>query len=214
MTAIIDTVVYHLLSPLLAGLHRSGVCSTVLALRGFERLRWRIGRVGAWVRFQSARRSVPAYREFLSAHMPTASAAAMDFSHVPATDKTNYVKAFSLDARCTGGRMPTRGIVVDESSGSSGQPTNWVRGARERSANRRTIRLGLESRFGRGPIYVINAFALGSWATGINLTMAMAPWCRIKSTGPDIAKIENTLRQFGDKYEYLIMGYPPFLKQV
>ena len=68
MTAIIDTVVYYLLSPLIAGLHRSGACSTVLALRGFERLRWRIGRLGAWVRFQSARRSVPAYREFLSLH--------------------------------------------------------------------------------------------------------------------------------------------------
>jgi phenylacetate-CoA ligase len=44
--------------------------------------------------------------------------------------------------------------------------------------------------------------------------MAMAPWCRIKSTGPDITKIENTLQQFGEGHEYVIMGYPPFLKQV
>lgn len=214
MTVLIDTFVYYLVSPILACLHRSGICSSVLALRGFEGVRWHIGCLGAWVRFQSARRSVPAYREFLSSRLPAHAAAVMDFAHVPATDKTNYVKAFSLDARCTGGHLPMRGIVVDESSGSSGLPTNWVRGVRERTANRRTIRLGLESRFGRGPLLVINAFALGSWATGINLTMAMAPWCRVKSTGPDLAKIENTLQQFGDGYEYVIMGYPPFLKQV
>ena len=205
---------YHLVAPPLAWLHQSGVCSSVLALRGFEGLRWRIGRLGAWVRFQSARRSVPAYREFVSRYLPAHSAAVVNLSDVPATDKTNYVKAFSLDARCTGGRVPKRGIIVDESSGSSGRPTNWVRGTRERNANRRTIRLGMRSRFGSGPIYVINAFALGSWATGINLTMALTPSCRVKSTGPDLAKIENTLQQFGDAYEYVIMGYPPFLKQV
>lgn len=214
MTAFIDTLVYHLISPPLSWLHRSGACSTLLAMRGCERLRWRIGRLGAWIRFQSTRRSVPAYREFLSQHPTARSAAALDLSEVPATDKANYVKAFSLNARCTGGRLPTRGIIVDESSGSSGLPTNWVRGTQERKANRRTIRMGLEYRFGRGPLYVINAFALGSWATGINLTMALAPSCRIKSTGPDLAKIENTLQQFGDAYEYVIMGYPPFLKQV
>lgn len=34
----------------------------------------------------------------------------------------------------------------------------------------------------------------------------------LKSTGPDVAKIANTLRLFGPHYRYLICGYPPFLK--
>ena len=36
----------------------------------------------------------------------------------------------------------------------------------------------------------------------------------LKSVGPDIKKIENTLNLFGPKYEYVIMGYPPFLKNL
>jgi phenylacetate-CoA ligase len=36
----------------------------------------------------------------------------------------------------------------------------------------------------------------------------------LKSTGPDIQKIVNTLRRFGPRYRYLICGYPPFLKQL
>ena len=34
----------------------------------------------------------------------------------------------------------------------------------------------------------------------------------VKNTGPDLAKILGTLRFFGPRYPYLILGYPPFLK--
>jgi len=36
----------------------------------------------------------------------------------------------------------------------------------------------------------------------------------LKSTGPDIGKIEKTLRLFGPRYRYLVCGYPPFLKSL
>src|SRR6266545_3129367 len=36
----------------------------------------------------------------------------------------------------------------------------------------------------------------------------------VKSTGPDLEKIIDTIEQFGPDYDYLVAGYPPFLKHV
>jgi phenylacetate-CoA ligase len=208
MNALTRTLAWHVGVPLVTLLHRVGACSCLFALRGFERLRWQLGRFGAWGRYEAARRSVPAYRNFVGANRATR------IDDVPQTDKVTYVKAYDLEARCEGGRLPASGVIIDESSGSSGVPTNWVRGVHERETNRRTIRLGLQRRLGNGPLFFINAFALGPWATGINLTLSLSSWGRVKSLGPDIEKIGNTLRQFGPDVHYVIMGYPPFLKQL
>ena len=173
-----------------------------------------MGRLGVWVRFQSAWRTVPAYRDFVRLHMTGDPADTLHLGGIPATDKTNYVKVFSLSQRCERGQLPRHGLVIDESSGTGGAPTNWVRGARERAANARSLRRGLTWRLGSEPLFVINAFALGPWATGINLTLSLSSWCQIKSLGPDLAKIGNTLRAFGPAHHFVIMGYPPFLKQL
>jgi phenylacetate-CoA ligase len=211
---LVARICFRLAAPLVWVLHRSGFCSVPLMLRGLERWRWRIGQLGAWVRFQSAVRRVPAYAEFVQHNAPDGASSVFSLAAIPATDKAGYVNVFPLEARCDGGRFPSRGMVIDESSGSSGTATNWVRGARERSANRRTIILGLRNRLGSEPLFFLNAFALGPWATGINLTLAISSWARIKTIGPDACKIENTLRKFGTGHHYVIMGYPPFLKQL
>ena len=211
MRALVIRLLHSVLSPVLWLLHVSGACSTVLLLRGLEGLRWRIGQLGAWSRFRSARRAVPAYRQFL---VDQRWDDARPFADVPVMDKANYVSRYSLAARCVHGVLPTGGLLIDESSGSSGAPTNWVRGSAERAANGRTIRRGLQHRLGERPFFFLNAFALGPWATGVNLTLSMSNWCRIKSVGPDVAKIVNTLREFGTGHHYVIAGYPPFLKQV
>ena len=205
-------MIIRLLAPLWYLLHRSGLCSTVFMLRGFERVRWHVGRIGARVRYQSALLHVPAYRDFVSVH---ASQRVGSGNDIPVTDKISYVNAYPMDARCEGGRLPLRGVMIDESSGSSGRPTNWVRGAHERAANARTIRMGLQRRLqGNQPLFFINAFALGPWATGINLTLALSSWGRLKTLGPDIVKIANTLNDFGPSQHFVVMGYPPFLKQL
>jgi phenylacetate-CoA ligase len=46
----------------------------------------------------------------------------------------------------------------------------------------------------------------------MNLSMAIVDVAVLKSTGPDVSKIEKTLQLFGPGYRYLICGYPPFLK--
>ncbi|HUL19724.1 MAG TPA: hypothetical protein VLV29_10705, partial [Steroidobacteraceae bacterium] len=100
---------------------------TFLAL--FERLapafldwagRWRARRA-----FYRAAREVPAYRAFLAG-------AGFKGGEPPQTDKENYVRRYSTEQRCVGGALPERDVTIDESSGSTGTPYNWVRSGRER----------------------------------------------------------------------------------
>jgi len=65
----------------------------------------------------------------------------------------------------------------------------------------------------RDPI-IINTFSMGAWATGLNTTISLLGVARVKSTGPDITKVIDTLLEFGPGFEYVIAGYPPFLRQV
>src|SRR5690348_8708680 len=61
---------------------------------------------------------VPAFRDFAA-------------SGGTVTDKANYVNRYAIAQRCVGGRLPARAVAIDESSGSTGTPYNWVRGADE-----------------------------------------------------------------------------------
>ena len=187
----------------------------LLFLPGFERARWRFGKWHAWLAAEQARRHVPAYRKLLAEHGdPRVRARRLDpdLTILPITDKANYVSRFSIEERCRGGAIPPYGVVVDESSGTSGTPWNWVRGPHELKQVKQAMQVALHHQFGREPMFVVNAFALGPWATGMNVSMSVVDIAILKSVGPDVAKIENTLNLFGPRYRYLIAGYPPFLK--
>lgn len=162
--------------------------------------------------FRAAARSCPAYREFLAKAGHPGRVTLGTFRDVPETTKENYVKAYSIEARCFGGRIPARGVVIDESSGSSGVPNNWVRSQAERASVRRMIQHGFAMTFRDDPVFFLNCFALGPWATGMNVSMSLADATILKSIGPDRAKLEATLRTFGPAYRYAIAGYPPFIK--
>ncbi len=188
-----------------------------LYVPGFNGLRNFNSRARAYYQFRFAKKRVPAYRDFLHKQgfsEPSFSGMVPNIEEIPWMDKENYVKAYDMDSRCVDGKIPERNIIFDESSGSSGTATNWVRGKTERERNGKIIRFGFETLFGSDPHFIINAFALGPWATGVNVTMSCVPFSMLKSLGPEKEKIENTLRQFGTKYKYVIMGYPPFLKQL
>ena len=75
--------------------------------------------------------------------------------------KDNYVKKFDLESRCYGGRLPSPGTVIDESSGSSGIPNNWVRNAYEREDVRRVLQLNYEIIYHDDNCILLNCFALG-----------------------------------------------------
>lgn len=165
--------------------------------------------------FESAKETVPAYKDFIKNNMKdtiTFKGLEPNLSCIPVTDKENYVRKYTIEQRCIDGIIPPRGTVIDESSGTSGKANNWVRGPHEREEIKRLLKHSMRYAVGNDPIFIINAFALGPWATGMNVSMSLVDVAILKSIGPDIKKIENTLLTFGPKYRYVIMGYPPFLK--
>jgi len=129
------------------------------------------------------------------------------------TDKKTYIDAFPPAQRAVGGRLPDRHVTVDESSGSTGTPYHWIRSRRERTETHRFIRFFTRHVYGRRPAFVLNAFSMGAWATGVNMGQALEGWGTVKNTGPDLAKLCETLKHFGPETDYLVLGYPPFLKQ-
>ena len=118
-----------------------------LAATSYRSLRWllesappaladRLSQARAVATAQHAARHVPAYRELLLERGldPTR---IRSLDELPETDKGSYVDRWSMAERCLGGRIPLRGTTIDESSGSTGTPYNWVRGVEERRHVRR-----------------------------------------------------------------------------
>ncbi len=188
----------------------------VLFAKHVEPYRWVIGRLRAWRTYHYAYSKVPAYKKFIDGQgkVPKWSPFSISLESIPEMDKANYIKKYSIEDRCYDGVLPSRGVVVDESSGSSGQPTSWVRGPYEREMVRKILQVVFAATTSDKPVFVINAFALGAWATGMNVSASLTEICIIKSTGPDIDKIIHTLQEFGPKYSYVLLGYPPFLKNI
>lgn len=162
-------------------------------------------RVKARKAYYRALRTVPAYGAFVGTQRGAA---------VPETDKESYIRPFSTDARCVDGTFFHARTTIDESSGSTGTPYNWVRSDRERHESHTFVSYFATYCYGRAPWITINAFSMGAWATGLNMGLSLQKNGLVKNTGPDIAKVLHTLRFFGPQHKYLICGYPPFLKHL
>lgn len=176
-----------------------------------------LGRIRAVRLYRFALKHVPAYKDFLKDKTydgPITRWNRVSLNDVPAMDKTSYVKKYSLLEKITDGKLPTSGVMFDESSGSSGTPTSWVRGRKERRFTQRIMQVAFSEYIeDRRPI-VINTFSMGAWATGLNTTLCLIGVSRVKSTGPDITKVIDTLKELGSGFDYVITGYPPFLKLI
>ncbi len=160
---------------------------------------------------RDAARHVPAYRSFLAGH-GIDPRRIRDLRDLPETDKHSYVDAYPLGERCVGGVLPILGTTIDESSGSTGKPYNWARGAEERRHVRRMVAFFARYTFGDRPLVVLNSFSMGAWATGMTTAAALEAHGLVKATGPDLDKVLDTMAELGPRHRYLIVGYPPFLK--
>lgn len=145
----------------------------------------------AWRAVEQARRRVPAYRTLLARsgwRDDPSLPAAERMRRLPTMDKASYIKTFSTEDRCLDGHIPMVGATIDESSGSSGTPFNWIRSSAElRDVHRKFSQFGWYF-FGENVI-TINGFSMGAWATGVNAGEAMRRNGIVKSTGPDLEKI-------------------------
>jgi len=170
----------------------------------------RVGLLRAHAVYLKAKKRCPGYQQFLKANGDVTGK--WKLPNVPVMTKENYIKKYSIQERCYDGEIPATGVVIDESSGSSGTPNNWVRSPEEREDVKRILQLNYQLIYRDRGCILLNCFALGPWATGMNVSMSLVDVGILKSLGPDQLKLENTLEMFGTRYRYLIFGYPPFIK--
>ena len=168
--------------------------------------------------FHKTSLDTPAYQQFLD-HRQVAphDVRSIDAFNtiIPATEKENYIKVYSYEDRCVNGCFPTHGNI-DESSGTSGKPTNWIRSVKEEDLLFKMAEFEFKYTFKthKENIMVISAWSSGPWATGIKFCQLMEHYALVKNTDTDVRSIVETLKLFGKKYHYLIAGYPPFLKKL
>ena len=156
-----------------------------------------------------AQRNVPAYKKF------TKDKKYYSISKVPVTDKSNYIKKYSYESRCINNKFPKKGNI-EESSGSSGQPTNWIRSIEEESLLFKMAKFEFFYTFSahNKDYIVMSAWSSGPWATGLKFCEIVEHYCLVKNTTADPENIIRTLEQLGKNHKYIIAGYPPFLKNL
>lgn len=174
--------------------------------------------------FHHVAETVPAYRAFLAEHHiePARLQMPADFGRLPLTTKANYVQRHPLAHLCRGGRLE-RCDMVAVSSGSTGHPTFWPRFV----SDELTIAVRFEQIFhdsfhaDQCRTLAIVCFALGTWVGG----MFTAACCRyvaakgypitVITPGNNRAEIERVVRELAPEFEQtVLLGYPPFLKDV
>ena len=168
--------------------------------------------------------SVPAYRAFLAEHgiEPASVQTIQDFQNLPLVTKENYVLRYPLSELCRDGRLELCDMIA-VSSGSTGQPTFWPRFFSDELAIARRFEQVFHDSFAadtRRTLAVV-CFALGTWVGG----MYTASCCRhlaakgypitLITPGNNKDEIFRVVTALGPAFEQVVLlGYPPFLKDV
>jgi len=174
--------------------------------------------------FQAAAREVPAYRALLAEAGidPARIKDPHDFQHLPLLTKPNYVRRYPLAERVRGGRLEACDMIA-VSSGSTGEPIFWPRFQSDEAA----IAVRFEQVFAdsfqadRRRTLALVCFALGSWVGGL-YTLAC---CRLLAAkgypilcvapGNNKAEIWRVAKALAPGFDQtVLLGYPPFLKDV
>lgn len=188
------------------------------------------GELRARKSFWQAYKHVPAYQEFVDAEVDGGvnfknREHINQFTDLPETSKDNYIKPNgNTKARLhMEGKLPING-KIDTSTGTTGEPCSWWRGARELKTVRTLLQYAARLQAAEKPIVCINAFAPGPWATGLTTHEVMTGVGVVITTGPDIDKILKILEEYHRELadpdtgemtrQIVIAGYPPFLKDL
>lgn len=174
--------------------------------------------------FRGVVRDVPAYRAFLAEHGvdPASVQNLEDFARLPLVTKDGYVKKHPLPELCRGGDLLTSDTIA-VSSGSTGTPTFWPRAfADELAIATRFEQVFVDSfEADTKRTLAVVGFPLGTWVGG----MYTAACCRHLATkghpiftvtpGNVKAEILRVVQELGPAFDQtVLLGYPPFLKDV
>ena len=174
--------------------------------------------------FHSVAREVPAYSLFLREHGidPASIQTFEDFTQLPLIHKKNYITRYPLRDLCRHGRLEVNDFFA-VSSGSTGEPTLWPRSINNEIAISRRFEQAFRDSFRadeRRTLAVV-CFALGTWVGG----MFTASCCRhlaaqgypilTVTPGNNLAEILRVVKRLAPEFEQtVLLGYPPFLKDV
>jgi phenylacetate-CoA ligase len=172
----------------------------------------------ALLMFKKAASKVPAYQKFLKVNKIDHSMV-KSFNYfiesVPLTTKGNYVKKYSFENRSINGVLPSVGLI-EESSGSSGHPTNWIKNLSE--DHLLELQVGFESRYlldmSKKKYVILSCWSPGPWTTDLKFCQLFEHFGLVKNIGPNIDGVIETMKKLGKKYNYLLAGYPPFCKEL
>ncbi|AKU97667.1 Coenzyme F_390 synthetase [Labilithrix luteola] len=174
--------------------------------------------------FHETARDVPAYGAFLDEHGidPARLRTREDFERLPLLTKDGYLRKYPLASRCRKGDIFTSDTIA-VSSGSTGEPTFWPRSmADELTIARRFEQIFADS-FGspNKRTLAVVCFPLGTWVGGMFTTACVR---HLASKGHPIftvtpgnvkAEILRVVTALAPQFEQtVLLGYPPFLKDV
>ncbi len=174
--------------------------------------------------FRQVTASVPAYQLFLKKHGidPASIETFADFQQIPLTTKQSYLQHYPLAQLCRHGQLETCDMVA-VSSGSTGQPTFWLRSLIDEFQIATRFEQVFHDSFWadqRRTLAVV-CFALGTWVGG----MFTASCCRhlaskgypitVITPGNNKVEILRVVRELAPLFDQtVLLGYPPFLKDV
>ncbi len=166
--------------------------------------------------YRRAKKYIPAYKRVLKKHKVGSIRTIDDFNtKLPVLDKHNYVHKYSLLDRTDRRELPRAGGMLVESSGShSKTPTNWFRTLKEEQAIQKDVVFESKYIFGDKPHIIISCWSLGAWTTSYSFCYYFEPLGIVKNIGPDVAQIVQTIKMMGTKNNYILGGYPPFIKHL
>ena len=138
-----------------------------------------------------------------------------DFYKIPQTTKLNYISRYSLEDRCRRGKLPKIGIIF-KSAGVAGERTYWSQSISEEKSFSVFVPFGLEYlfKYSKKDYHILNCWAFGTWPTAIDFTKAAQECGRMINIGPNINETIETIIKLRNIHEYLISGYPPYLRNL
>ncbi|WP_345562022.1 phenylacetate--CoA ligase family protein [Nonomuraea rosea] len=143
-----------------------------------------------------------------------------DFERLPLTTKDNYVRRHTLPDLCRDGVI---GDMIAVSSGSTGVPSFWPRSVSDEEVIAARFEEVFRDSFAareRRTLAVV-CFALGTWVGGLftvnccRLLAARGYPITVVAPGTDRREIARVLPELAPHFDQVVLlGYPPFLKNV
>ncbi|TAF07828.1 MAG: phenylacetate--CoA ligase family protein [Nostocales cyanobacterium] len=174
--------------------------------------------------FQNVTATVPAYQAFLAAQNinPQTIKTLADFQKLPVICKENYISLYSLSELCKYGTLGSCDMIA-ASSGSTGKPTFWPRFLSDELQIATRFEQIFHDSFDadtKSTLAVV-CFTLGTWVGGMFTTnccrhLALKGYpITVITPGNNKTEILRVVEELGDKFEQVVLlGYPPFLKDV